>query len=70
MLRLENITQYVDERIGQVLQSLKGLESLINLNSSLAPDLGLNLLSVLFLLTIIFQHIEKTFLDAPHEVVQ
>ena len=29
------------------LQSLKGLESLIDLNSSLARDLGLNLLSVL-----------------------
>ena len=48
VLRLENITQYVDERVGQVLQSLKGLESLINLISSLARDLGLYLLSVLF----------------------
>ena len=38
----------VDERIGQVLQSFKGLESLMNLNSSLARDLGLNLISVLF----------------------
>ena len=38
---------YEHERIGQGLQSLKGLKSLINFNSSLARDLGLNLLSVL-----------------------
>ena len=39
---------YEHEIIGQGLQSLKGLKSLIHLNSSLARVLGLNLLSVLF----------------------
>ena len=36
------------ERIGEVMQSLNDLKGLINLNSFLARDLGLNLLSVLF----------------------
>ena len=38
---------YKHERIGKILQSLNGLKSLMNLNSFLARDLGLNLLSVL-----------------------
>ena len=36
------------KRIGEVLQSLNDLKGLINLNIFLARDLGLNLLSVLF----------------------
>ena len=46
----------------KVLQSSKGLKSLNNLKSSLARDLGLNLLSVLFILFIpIFQDVQKSF---------
>ena len=40
---------YEHERIGQGLQSLKGLKSLINFDIHLARDLRLNLLTVLFL---------------------
>ena len=39
---------YKNERIGEVLQTLNGLKSLMNLNIFLARDLGLNLFSVLF----------------------
>ena len=38
---------YKHERIGKFLQTFNGLKSLINLNSFLARDLGLSLLSVL-----------------------
>ena len=49
------------ERIGEVLQSLNDLKGLINLNSFLARDLGLNLLSVLLLLVkgLIFEKLAK-----------